>query len=89
MKTQLKRNVSKTPESTKNLQFPAKKWFLKPDFLFGAGLFLLTIIFYWPVISLQGTIWNDFIEQYFPYRIFASRALKHFTFPFWNPYSFA
>ncbi len=52
-------------------------------------MLLATVIFYFPVLSLQGPIWNDFIEQYFPYRVFASRALRHFTFPFWNPYSFS
>ena len=54
-----------------------------------AALIIAALIFYWPVIALKGTIWNDFIEQYFPYRVFATRALRHLTFPFWNPYSFS
>jgi hypothetical protein len=52
-------------------------------------LFAATIVYYWPAISLQGSFWNDFIEQYFPYRTFATRALHQLTFPFWNPFSFS
>jgi hypothetical protein len=52
-------------------------------------LFVLAVAaFYWPVLSLSGVIWNDFIEQYFPYRIFAATALRSGEFPFWNPYVF-
>ncbi len=53
------------------------------------ALFVSVVVFYWPVISLQGSMWNDFIEQYYPYRAFATRALRSLTFPFWNPYSFS
>jgi hypothetical protein len=63
--------------------------FKQPDALAILSLFLITIIYYWPVLSLSGTIWNDFVEQYLPYRMFATRALKALTFPFWNPYSFS
>ncbi|MBN1308633.1 MAG: hypothetical protein JXA18_11985 [Chitinispirillaceae bacterium] len=54
-----------------------------------AFMVLAAALFYWPIVSLQGTMWNDFIEQYFPYRTFATRALRHGVFPFWNPYSFS
>jgi hypothetical protein len=59
------------------------------DFLAILSLLVITIVYYWPVLSLSGTIWNDFVEQYLPYRMFATRALKALTFPFWNPYSFS
>ncbi|MCX7726299.1 MAG: YfhO family protein, partial [Chitinispirillaceae bacterium] len=54
--------------------------------------FLLTIgvaIFYAPLIKMEGVLWNDFIEQYLPYRIFATHSLKKLIFPFWNPYCFS
>lgn len=44
--------------------------------------------FYWPLLAGSGVIWNDFIEQYFPYRVFAATALRGGQFPFWNPYVF-
>lgn len=55
------------------------------------ALFLMTatVGFYWPIISLKAVIWNDFIEQYVPFRIFATRALQESVFPFWNPYTFS
>lgn len=63
--------------------------FKQPDSFAILSLLIVAIIYYWPVLSLSGTIWNDFVEQYLPYRMFATRALKAFTFPFWNPYSFS
>lgn len=61
----------------------------RKDVLVAACLVCAVVLFYWPIISLRGTMWNDFIEQYFPYRAFANKALRSFTFPFWNPYSFS
>jgi hypothetical protein len=49
----------------------------------------LTAIYYWPVLSGQGFLWNDFIEQNFPYRLFSAVSLKQGEFPFWNPYVFS
>ena len=63
--------------------------FLKTDGAALSVMALATIFFYLPVLSLQGPIWNDFIEQYYPYRVFATRSLRHLIFPFWNPYSFS
>jgi hypothetical protein len=85
-KTRLKTTVPELPAP--NHENPWMR-FLKTD---GAALLVMlaaTVIFYRPVLALQGPIWNDFIEQYFPYRIFASHALRHLSFPFWNPYSFS
>ncbi len=55
------------------------------------ALFLLgvTVVYYRPIITARGTIWNDFIEQYYPYRAFATESLRNLTFPFWNPYTFS
>lgn len=49
----------------------------------------ITAVFYWPVLTAQSFFWNDFIEQNFPYRLFAATALKQGIFPFWNPYVFS
>ncbi|MFP4163381.1 MAG: YfhO family protein [Chitinispirillaceae bacterium] len=49
----------------------------------------LTVIYYWPLLTAKGFLWNDFVEQNFPYRLFASKALKQGIFPFWNPYVFS
>ncbi|MDD5675114.1 MAG: YfhO family protein [Chitinivibrionales bacterium] len=49
----------------------------------------LTALFYAPILFQQGFLWNDFIEQNFPYRLFAATALKDGQFPFWNPYVFS
>jgi hypothetical protein len=55
------------------------------------ALFLIgmTGLFYWPVLSAQGWLWNDFPEQNFVYRLFAAVSLKQGVFPFWNPYVFS
>ncbi len=52
------------------------------------ALALGAVVFYWPVLSGAGIIWNDFVEQYFPYRVFAAATLRRGEFPFWNPYVF-
>jgi hypothetical protein len=54
-----------------------------------AMLLSLVVFYYWPIITLQGFLWNDFIEQNFPYRLFAAVSLKHGVLPFWTPYIFS
>jgi hypothetical protein len=49
----------------------------------------MTGVMYWPVLSAQGWLWNDFPEQNFVYRLFAAVSLKQGVFPFWNPYVFS
>ncbi|MBN2189398.1 MAG: YfhO family protein, partial [Chitinispirillaceae bacterium] len=49
----------------------------------------LVAVVYWPVLSAQGWLWNDFPEQNFVYRLFAATNLKQGVFPFWNPYVFS
>jgi hypothetical protein len=46
-------------------------------------------VFYWPIVSAQGWLWNDFPEQNFVYRLFAAVSLHQGVFPFWNPYVFS
>jgi len=67
-----------------------KKSFFKSPLMIPAGIFLaLTVIFYWPVLTGQGFLWNDFLEQNFVYRLFAAVSLKQGVMPFWNPYVFS
>ena len=54
-----------------------------------ALLLCLVAIYYWPVLTLKGFLWNDFIEQNFPYRLFAAVSLKQGVLPFWTPYVFS
>ena len=54
------------------------------------GLIAIAVtIFYWPILSAGGWLWNDFPEQNFIYRLFAAVSLKQGVFPFWNPYVFS
>jgi hypothetical protein len=52
-------------------------------------LFVLTALYYWPILSGKGFLWNDFLEQNFVYRLFAAVSLKQGVLPFWNPYVFS
>ncbi|MBM3263557.1 MAG: hypothetical protein FJY97_09075 [candidate division Zixibacteria bacterium] len=52
------------------------------------GLFVLNLLFFWPVFSGQSFLWNDFPERVYPTRLFASVELAEGRFPFWNPYLF-
>lgn|GEM_PF-315644 len=64
---------------------------LRPLFKYAVPAMLVPawIVYFWPLLSAQGHLWNDFIEQNFPYRLFASVWLKKGVFPFWNPYVFS
>jgi len=52
----------------------------------------LTALFFWPLItpseSSRAWLWEDFIYQNYPYRVFAATSLAMGHFPFWNPYVF-
>ncbi|MCK4420174.1 YfhO family protein [candidate division WOR-3 bacterium] len=51
-------------------------------------LFLLNIIYFLPIIMKKGYLWEDFLYQNYPYRLFAAVNLRNGIFPFWNPYVF-
>jgi len=51
-------------------------------------LLFLLLLFFIQIILKKGFFWEDFLEQNFPYRLFAARALHDGVFPFWNPYIF-
>ena len=56
------------------------------------ALAFLTAVFFWKLISpLSGSrnwLWEDFLFQNYPYRVFAATSLVRGYFPFWNPYVF-
>ena len=77
--------VQKSPAPPiKNSLWPRQKGWMP-----SALLLALVAVYYWPVLSVKGFLWNDFIEQNFPYRLFAAVSLKHGVLPFWNPYVFS
>jgi len=52
----------------------------------------LTAVFFWQLITpfepSRAWLWEDFIYQNYPYRVFAATSLAMGHFPFWNPYVF-
>ncbi|MCS7257995.1 MAG: hypothetical protein NZ601_01280 [candidate division WOR-3 bacterium] len=58
------------------------------NLLLGALFILALVIFFEEIFLKKGYFWEDFLEQNYPYRLFAARALKDGIFPFWNPYIF-
>lgn len=48
----------------------------------------LVIIFYWPLLFGGKFLWEDFLEQEFPFRTFATSSLAAGHIPQWNPYVF-
>jgi len=73
----------KTSQPSPTLQ----KLFSKNSTYFVLLLSLLLLLFI-RIILKKGFFWEDFLEQNFPYRLFAARALHDGVFPFWNPYIF-
>jgi hypothetical protein len=51
-------------------------------------LLLALFIFFFEIFFKKGFLWEDFLEQNYPDRLFATRALRDGIFPFWNPYIF-
>jgi hypothetical protein len=76
----------KTPE--KDLSFTNKRFFQNPSFYAIIALLFICFVFFHKVIFGIGNFWEDLMYQEFPHRIFARDALLHFSFPFWNPYTF-
>ncbi|MES2767424.1 MAG: YfhO family protein [Bacteroidota bacterium] len=49
---------------------------------------ILTVIFFREQLFGGMFFWEDFTEQVFPNRVFASKHISAFNLPFWNPYTF-
>lgn len=49
---------------------------------------LFTALFFAKILFGKAFLWEDFLEQEIPYRVFAAHCLGHGTFPLWNPYTF-
>jgi len=54
-----------------------------------AVLLALVGMYYFPILFCKGFLWNDFVEQNFPYRLFAAVSLRHGELPLWTPYVFS
>ncbi len=73
---------------------PAKKEVSKITFskiettIYIAILVILLFVFFHEIIFKKGFFWEDFLEQNYPCRLYAARALHNGQFPFWNPYIF-
>jgi len=61
-------------------------------FLPYAVLTFLAGVFFWKILTPVETsrywLWEDFLYQNYPYRVFAATSLARGIFPFWNPYVF-
>src|SRR5947208_3277727 len=54
-----------------------------------AGILIgLVFIFYWPILFGGKFLWEDFVEQEFPFRNLATSSLASGHLPQWNPYIF-
>jgi hypothetical protein len=54
------------------------------------GIFVaLNLIFHWGLIFGDKFLWEDFVEQEFPFRNLAATSLANGVIPHWNPYIFA
>jgi len=53
-----------------------------------AIFFVLTLIFYSGILFSNHFLWEDFVEQEFPFRTLASSSLAQGVLPHWNPYIF-
>lgn len=51
-------------------------------------LAVLVIIFYYPLLFGGKFLWEDFVEQEFPFRTLAASSLAQGHIPGWNPYVF-
>jgi hypothetical protein len=89
MKTPHRNQKKKNPAAEKSAAAASHRFERFKPF-FPAGIFLaVTAVFYWPVLTGKGFLWNDFLEQNFVYRLFSAVSLKQGVIPFWNPYVFS
>lgn len=52
-------------------------------------LFLISILAYWEISLLQYSVQYDMLDVILPWRFHVGECLRHFYFPFWNPYQSA
>ena len=81
--------ASRTPSDS--ISYPSEEssfFSLRMDILPVIGLLALVCLFYWPVLTGQAFLWNDFPERIYPMRLFASIELVSGRIPFWNPFIF-
>ena len=52
-------------------------------------LAVLTVSFFWPVVTQSRFFWGDFQGQDFPWRHLAASGLRQGTLRLWNPYTYS
>jgi hypothetical protein len=50
--------------------------------------FLMTLVFHSSILFGDKFLWEDFVEQEFPFRTLAATSLAHGILPHWDPYIF-
>src|SRR5690349_21218542 len=81
--------TKRSPAAKPTKQAAAPKALPKTPILAGVGLLaLLFLIFYPGLLFGSAFLWEDFVEQEFPYRTLAASSLAAGKLPYWNPYTF-
>ena len=70
-------NTSSLNKKTNNFSIPI--WIV------GLFFIILTIIFFWDIISGNAFLWEDFVEYVYPVQNLAATSSE---IPFWNPFTF-
>lgn len=65
-----------------------KKDLLKHSWQAAGLLVLLLAVFFRKILLGDAFLWEDFIYQYYPTRVFAAASMAGGAIPFWNPYTF-
>ncbi|SRR5579883_403648 len=60
-----------------------------PIWQIAIAFLVLTLVFYSDILLGGKFLWEDFVEQEFPFRTLAATSLAQGTLPHWNPYVFA
>ncbi len=49
---------------------------------------VLTAILFHPILMGKAFLWEDFLYQWYPFRVFAATSMAAGELPLWNPYTF-
>ncbi len=66
----------------------SKSTFVLKTWHVAALLAAFTALFFSKLLTGGAWLWEDFVEQEIPYRVFAAHCLRDGVFPLWNPYTF-
>ncbi len=77
------RTIQEMRERKPNVLMSFSPWYVVGFFV------LLTIIFHYDILLGGKFLWEDFVEQEFPFRTLAASSLAQGILPQWDPYIFA